>query len=240
MPLHIGETQIFEWISNSGLAGALVRLMKMFDAIWIVLAAASAYLYAAEREGLAVARQWAVRVMGGSMLLAWIGAATDFPFGHFIYTDNMGARIGQGPPFTVPLLWLTLIVCSRYLVLSLFPALRHWQLALGTAFVVLLTDINLEQIAWQVRFYWIWYPHQYSCPHWPPVQNFVAWFVAAFVFALAMQSNPRHASNVKKQLEFTPSSQETQREKFAETMHLRPVIILILINAVFLSVHCFR
>ena len=223
IPLDIGPLQVQHWVSNPGLEAALIKLLRMFDAIWIVLAAANIYFATVTTEGLGTARRWAGRIVGGSAVLAWIGAAAGWPFGPFIYTDRLGIRIAHVLPFTVPLLWLVLILCSRYALLSLIPQAARWarwQLALATAVLVVLTDLNLEWLVWHLRFYWIWYPGQIVNPGWPPVQNFATWFIAAFGFALTLNSTRVEPDTVHA----VPRSR-------------KPLMILALMNLLFLTAH---
>ncbi len=220
MPFGIGGHHIQEWVSNAGLQETLGFLLKWFDTVWFVLAAANVYFYTVAAEGQAVARRWAGALLIATALLTWTGAATGFPFGPFYFTGRLGLRFGEALSLTVPLLWFTIITASRYAVLAVFPKARGGFLALGTATLVLLTDLNLESVAWKVRYYWRWFPavDPQLAPAWPPVQNFIAWFVAAFLLTLLLRSP-------------SPS-----RSSFP----LKPVLVLGLMNAVFLAVHLLR
>lgn len=220
MPLELGPAQIREWIPYADLQVALVAFLEISDAIWIVLAAALAYLALAEHEGLATARRWSLFILAGSAALETVGAVTGLPFGPYVYTDRFGWRILGVLPFTIPLAWLTIVICGRYLVLLVRPRASRWQIALGTGLAAVLTDLNLEPIAWKVRAYWLWYPTQSGAPSHPPLQNYVSWFVAATLLALAF---PRRAV-------------ETGQKPDPR----RPVLILSLMNALFLLVHAVR
>lgn len=67
--------------------------------------------------------------------------------------------------------------------------------ALWASAVAVLTDINLEHIAWKVRGYWTWYPDQTVAPStWPPLENFIAWGVLSWLLmmlAMAWQRSCR-------------------------------------------------
>ena len=229
MPLHIGDHHFDTWIGNAGLAGACKRLLAMFDAIWIVLAAANVYLHAASVEGLKTARAWALRVLLAAAVIGTVGALTGFPLGRFVYTDRLGVCIGNVLPFGMPLLWMVVIITNRYFVLAFRPGWGGWRLALAAAGLVLLTDLNLERIAWQVRFWWIWFPHQYTTPHWPPVQNFATWFVVAFLLVLGMRSRfPGNDPLAAARARLAPGPR---------IRHLRPALVLVLMNTVFLAIH---
>ena len=169
------------------------------------------------------ARRWSFVVLAGTSLLCGLNALCEWPFGPLAYTDLLGNRIARVIPLAVPLLWLTIFLCSRATLRALLPRAvqwARWQVALGTSILVTLTDLNLEPIAWKVRAWWIWYPGQAAPPTWPPVQNFAAWFLAAFVLALAFRPSP-HAPI------------------FAGN-RFRPVLILGLLNALALAFHWLR
>lgn len=221
MPLEIGETNLRAWITNSGLQEAAVQLLRLSDAIWILLGAVNAYFYTVRAEGLNVARRWALIILAGSACLEWIGATTGYPFGPYRYTDNFGWRLGGVLPVTIPLAWLIILLCGRYVTLLLLPSASRWQIALGVACVAVITDINLEFVAWKVRAYWIWYPHLRGAPpDWPPLQNYLSWFVLSFALAWLLPPNYR----------LRPSAPGVGR----------PLTILAVMNGLFLLVHAVR
>lgn len=218
MPLNIGAVEVRRWVALPGLREALLLLLKQADAIWMLLAAINVYFYMVKREGLSTARSWAAIILVGSALLEWVGATTGFPFGPYRYTDNFGARIGGVLPYTIPLAWLVVVICSRYLVLSFFSELTPWLLSAAVGSLALLTDLNMEPIAWKVRAYWVWYPFDPKPPLWPPWQNYLSWFVAAGVLNLALRGG-RLASGVSAR---------------------KPMVVFGLINLLFLFVHAVR
>ncbi len=190
LPLDIGEGQARLWIANPALLRLTVGFLRQSDAIWILLAASCAYVHAAAAEGLPTARRWAAIILAASAGFEWIGVRTGVPFGTYRYTDQFGWRVGGVLPAAIPLAWLVILVCGRYLVLSFRPQANRWELALGVAFVALLTDLNLEFVAWKVRGYWIWYPDQAgAAPFCPPWQNYLSWFVLSFCLSLLLPPN---------------------------------------------------
>jgi len=226
MPLHpwsLNQEAISDHVGNPGLRAALLLLFTHYDALWIFLAAACAYSHTAATEGLAPARRWSLVVLGGTAFLCGLNALCGLPFGPLAYTDLLGNRLARVLPLAVPLLWLTVFLCSRASLLVLFPRAiqwTRWQMALGTATLVTLTDLNLEPVAWKVRAWWMWYPGQVTSPAWPPVQNFAAWFATAFLLTLAFRPSPRAPA-------FTGNP-------------FQPVIILGLLNALALAFHGLR
>ncbi|MEO7932680.1 MAG: carotenoid biosynthesis protein [Chthoniobacterales bacterium] len=193
----------------SGLQSTCIALLRATDAIWIVLAAAFVYIDLIRREGLPVARRAAIAILLGSGLVAGLGAKTGFPFGPFIFTGQMGAKIA-GVPFAVPLLWMVILVASRYTVLHFWEHARRWQIAVGTGLLAVATDASLEWIAWKIRAWWLWYFPLANTPNWPPLQNFPSWFCLAALLAWFA----------------FPASRPVGR-------HIQPVILLGLLNLVF-------
>ena len=221
MPLEVGETTLRRWIPNASLQDAAVQLLHVSDAIWIFLGAVNVYFHTVRAEGLPVARRWAAIILVGSGCLEWIGATTGYPFGPYRYTDNFGWRLGGVVPVTIPLAWLIVLLCGRYVVLGWFPSAARWQIALGVACVALFTDVNLEFVAWKVRAYWVWYPHlRTTPPDWPPVQNFVSWFGFSFALAWLLPPNYQLRTNA-------PGVR-------------RPLLVLAVMNGLFLLVHLVR
>jgi uncharacterized membrane protein len=212
MPFGIGEAQLGAWLPAGPAREALGLFLGASDAIWITLAAANVYFWAAKAEGLPTARRWAAIVLAGSAVLEWVGATTGQPFGPYVYTDRMGARIGGVLPFTIPLAWFVVVVCGRALVLRFFPKANVWQLAAGTGLAALATDFNLEYVAYGVRAYWIWYPGRTDLGPEPPAQNYVAWFAFAALFAALLREG-RVASPGRR--------------------YGRPIAVLVLMNALF-------
>ena len=222
MPLGIGETQVRGWLAgHADAADAAVGFLRAADAVWMLLAAVVVYFHTVTAEGLPTARRWAVIILGGSAFFEWVGARTGFPFGPYAYTDRFGWRIGGVLPLAIPLAWLVILLCGRCLVRRIWPDAARLPLALGVAAVAVLTDLNLEFVAWKVRGYWVWYPGAgASAPGSPPLQNYAAWF--ALSFALAALLPPNHALRLRRP---SPS---------------RPILVLALMNALFLLVRAAR
>jgi|GEM_PF-1707566 len=229
LPFGIGTHHAETWISNPGLRGAVAAILGAFDTLWIILAAANVYVFAMEREGREVARCWGIGLVLALGALSWIGATTGFPFGSFTLMARLGLRLGTSLSLAAVLLWLTLLLASRYTALAFFPRARGWNLALGAAALVVLSDLNLEPIAWNVRSYWWWYPQLQppDLPSWPPLQNFLAWGVIAFLLTLWMD-------RVRASRPVPP------RPGPGEAFPLKPLLILAMLNGVWLWVHLSR
>jgi uncharacterized membrane protein len=182
LPFDIGEAQVKLWTSQPAVQNVLLGILKAADAVWLVLAAAFLYFYIIRLEGVNVARRAALTLLIGSGVVLAINLKTGFPLGPLIYTSQLGARI-SGVPFSIPLLWLVIIVAARYSVLHFWEHAQRWQIAVGTGLLAVLTDLSLEWVAWKVRAYWLWYFPLANTPDWPPLQNFAVWFVLAAALA---------------------------------------------------------
>ena len=221
MPLGINGESFNRWLAPGPAREALEALLHVSDAIWIYLAAVVVYLHTAAAEGLATARRWAFILLLGSGCLEWIGARTGYPFGPYRYTDNFGWRIGGILPVSIPLAWMVVILCGRSLILRCRPTSTRGELALGVAVIAVLTDLNLEAVAWKVRGYWTWYPDaRPPLPPWPPVQNYLSWFGLSFVLAYALPRNDALRLG-------SPSPH-------------RPTFVLLLMNALFVTIYAAR
>ncbi len=218
MPLDVTAAQVRAWNLPSGIGGLAVEILRVSDALWMLFAAVTVYLHTVASEGLPTARRQAAIILLASTVAEWVGARTGFPFGPYEYTENFGPRIGGVVPMAIPLAWLVVVLCGRNVVLALRPTAGRFETAAGVAAVATLTDLNLEPVAWHVREYWVWYPHQPGpAPLWPPAQNYVAWTVLSFALALALP------------IDHTLRPRRPGR--------LRPILVLCLLNALLALVH---
>jgi uncharacterized membrane protein len=190
LPLDIGALQARVWFGDGALYRLTVEFLRQADAIWMLLAAINVYLHTAAAEGLPTARRWAGIILVASASFEWIGVQSGVPFGSYRYTGQFGWRLGGVLPLAIPLAWLVILICGRYLFLALRPHARRFELAAGVAVIALLTDLNLEFVAWKVRGYWIWYPELAAgTPSGPPWQNYASWFGLSFLLALLLPAN---------------------------------------------------
>ena len=208
------------WTSSPSAQAALTDLLAYADLVWMVSAAAVVYLRVAATEGLARARISAAIIVAGSTIVEWMGAQSGLPFGPYRYTDAFGPQVLGVLPIAIPLAWLVILLGARLLVLEIRPAMPRLALSFWVAVIALATDLNLEFIAWKVRGYWIWYPDQPDTPVWPPLQNFLSWFVLAFLL---------HA--------LTPT---TEDRPVSVHRISRAALVVPLMNVLFLLVHASR
>ena len=181
-----GEVQLDAWVKNVGLRAALVFLCKVADAVWIGLAAASAYLCVADTHGLGTARRWALIVFAGAGAIVAASVWTTWPLGSVRYTLQLGSKIGPVPA-GAPLFWFAVVLGGRALWMRLFRRASHGQVAFGAGVVALLTDLNLEPLASRLRAWWFWYSPSTHEPIPPPLQNYATWFVGAVALAFLVR-----------------------------------------------------
>lgn len=209
-----GAVQIKEAIREPGLERAALFLFATADAVWIVLLAIQLYLSLVSQDGLNAARKAAGLTLGAAALVTGSSFLTGLPLGPVRYTDVLG--IGLGPlPLALLLLWVVVIVASRQWIRSQFPYVHGWRLGLGTGLLALLTDLNLEPIAWRVRAWWVWYPAESSPPGHPPVGNYLTWFLVAALLGVLLPMGKGRPSRV-------------------------PLIVFALMNGIFLAIHVVR
>jgi bisanhydrobacterioruberin hydratase len=99
-----------------------------------------------------------------------IGVNTGFPFGEYNYGKNLGPKI-LGTPLMIGLNWAMLIYCSS--AIAILHPNNIVQAGVAATFM-LLYDLNLEPSAIELGL-WNW--QNVSIP----IQNYVSWFVIAFV-----------------------------------------------------------
>lgn len=115
-----------------------------------------------------------------------IGTSTGWPFGHYAYTDLLGAKVLGRVPFTIPLSWFYMGFTSYLLASAITSALRLrgrtlWSLALG-AWLLVAWDLALDPaMARNAIFpFWTWYTH--GVYFGMPLQNFIGWWLVGFLF----------------------------------------------------------
>jgi uncharacterized membrane protein len=181
-----GEPQLDALVKNPGLRSSLILLCKLADAIWVGLAAASAYLCVAETHGVAIARRWTLTVFAVVGVVVTIGVATAWPFGPVFYSQRLGVKLGS-VPLGAPLLWLVIVLGGRALWMRLFRRAGHYAISVGTGLCALATVWNLESLATRLRGWWFWYDAATRAPIAAPTQNYVAWFLVATVVAFLLR-----------------------------------------------------
>ncbi len=186
MPWNPGLREISQITNDPVLQSWMLEFLRNADAVWIFLAALTVYFWMIRTDKLVNARIQAAIIMTGATLVEWIGHETGQPFGPYLYTANFGPRLGGVLPLAIPLAWVVIVICATALMRRTPLAGNRFATATGAALIATLTDVNLEPVAWKVRMYWLWYPGQDEMPTWPPIQNYLSWFVLSFCFVLIL------------------------------------------------------
>ena len=174
-------------VENRELRAVLLAIASGIDAVWIVLAAVHAYLALVRTNGLAVARRWSGLVLGAGILLPAASGIFGWPLGAVFYPEHLGFKIGP-VPFGLPLLWLVIVLGARESAWRLLPNAGHGVVACTTGLLSVITDANLEPLAWKYRAWWLWYPTPGNHPDHAPWSNYATWLVAGTALAWMMRS----------------------------------------------------
>ena len=131
-----------------------------------------------------------IAVLGGAVHV--LGATTGIPFGPFTFGETIGAQLFKTLPWTMPLIWVLIVLNSRGVARLI---LRPWRKVSGygfwligmTAALTLLFDFAMEPFASRIRHYWLWSPTKFPVT-WDgaPVSNFVGWAAVSLLIALVI------------------------------------------------------
>ncbi|MEI6313108.1 MAG: carotenoid biosynthesis protein [Bacteroidota bacterium] len=125
-------------------------------------------------------------VLGYSIEL--IGVNTTYIFGKYHYDSHLGPQVAN-VPLLIGCNWFLLVYCSSSL-LSPFKV-SNFIKAIAIAAIMVVVDLVLEYFAIQNKM-WVWDEN-----HFPPLQNFIAWFCISFLFALIYQYFNKHIEKNK-------------------------------------------
>jgi len=131
-----------------------------------------------------------------TFLLEVLGAATDLIFGPYYYGDGLGFKL-LNVPVVIGLNWVFIIfslvlfsewVIKERLQLELNGKIEIILISVLTAALATLFDFILEPAAVGLD-YWAW--TLTSDPYNIPIQNYIAWFIISFFFALTFLLIPK-------------------------------------------------
>jgi len=123
-------------------------------------------------------------VLGLGFVVESLGETTGFPFGNYKYTDLLQPKLGT-VPLGIMFAWLMIVLASFYtarLILArVKPDASPARIIGLTVFLILISDLLMEPVAFHVQGYWLWSDGFMSGYYGVPLTNFVAWVVTAFV-----------------------------------------------------------
>jgi len=158
---------------SSVLSGHADSLMQLTP--FNLLFASALLLYNAEGIGK-VYLGWFVLVACAGYLLELLGIETGLVFGEYYYGSGLGLKL-FGVPLIIGINWAVLVFASAAVVQ--FISVPGWLKAALAATIMVLYDVLLEPVA--VRFdFWSWAGGLI------PIQNYIAWWVIAFVMLLGV------------------------------------------------------
>jgi uncharacterized membrane protein len=182
-----------------------INLMPQLDAVFLVFATAATLAALWRRlplQNVALAASGIALIGGG---LSALGARTNLPFGPFVYGSGSGPWMFKTLPWSVPLVWVLIVLNSRGLARII---LRPWRknksygyrvIALS-AILVSLFDLVLEPFAFRVKHLWLWRPMALPLT-WQgaPIITFIAWglitaLILLFITPALIVKKPRSRS----------------------------------------------
>jgi putative membrane protein len=153
--------------------------------VYILLGTIAVAIYAYRTLGLKNWLLFMVPALGVSLTSELLGTSTGFPFGNYSYLSGLGYKIAGLVPFTIPLSWFYLGLCSYLLARAgigkKFGALGAvGAIALGSLMLTSWDFVLDPAMSQTVMPFWYW--HQPGAFFGMPYQNFVGWMGTGFVY----------------------------------------------------------
>ena len=176
-PAQVGAWQVPFWLKQF-----VIGCLRWGDPVLIGLAVANVHVAAVQAWGPFAARRFALGAMLFGGAIEWIGAATGFPFGAYVYTEVLGPRVGL-LPLAIPLSWYLVTAASLLTVQRAPVSWNRWQEAGAAAVLATAYDGVMEPFAVKIKNYWWWATPEI------PWQNYASWWVVSFVICAALAPN---------------------------------------------------
>lgn len=144
-----------------------------------------------------------------STVVSAISAYSGVPFGPIFYTDRLGDSFVGRVPWTIPLLWVVLIINGRGVARLIMRPWRRtnyygfWVIGF-TCLLVVLFDLGFEPFAVHVKSYWAWLTQLNISWYSTPLANFLAWFTLSLgivIFSIPWLINKQP---VKQPIDYQP------------------------------------
>jgi uncharacterized membrane protein len=139
---------------------------------------------------------WTASFLGITLAFGWlieaIGTATQFPFGDYSYSDDLGLAI-LGVPIVIPMAWSMM----SYPILLAVQRLSSTALGVAVLGSWLLFSWDLFLDPQMVgEGYWVWTNVDWTLPGIDniPLQNFLGWLLSGFVLMWLLDRLPRKSA----------------------------------------------
>jgi len=176
------------WAVNTAITGLRIELPLGFgwiEALLPVSAVLTTLLALACRLPLQNVLMAGVTISSLAAGILAVGATTGTPFGPIIFTDRLGECLFQVVPWTLPCLWVVLIINGRGVARLIMRPWRKtnyygfWVIGI-TCLLVVLFALGFEPFAARVKHYWLWQTAQ-GTANWytAPWVSFLGWFLTA-------------------------------------------------------------
>jgi putative membrane protein len=152
---------------------------------------AASLLHALVHRGLMWTLAYLVVAVGGGLAVEVVGVRTGWPFGHYSYTDALGATI-WGVPIVVPLAW-GMFAYPALLVGRRLSRRFAWILA-GVALASWDLFLDPQMVA---ADHWRWTDLSLTLHGIPdvPASNFAGWLAVSLVMMALLDRLPRQTSS---------------------------------------------
>ncbi len=120
-----------------------------------------------------------ILVIFGSFILEYVGVKTGIIFGIYDYGDELQPQINE-VPIAIGFAWILVLLSSKAVLGSFFKSFYRMNFILQSlliGFYMTVFDVFMEPAAIALD-YWNWASIS------APLQNYIAWFLFGFIFAL--------------------------------------------------------
>ena len=189
------DTKVYSWlwgiavfyiVLNLLVGSGISSLLSKFGSILITLVLFGfALLYGAARYGW----RGVLTLFAITAVLSWtmetLSIATGFPFGHYVYTDNLGPKLGTVPFLIMPayfangfLAWTISHVLLNNLGTGI-TRMNRVQVPVIAAFVMVMWDFCIDPVTSTIDKDWVWRDggHYFGVP----ISNYFGWYLTVFL-----------------------------------------------------------
>lgn len=171
-----------------GLIGILFIDVDLFAALSSLNLLLTAFLIFVDNEG-PYKEFW--RLFFSVFLLGYfvelLGILTGFPFGNYVYLNNLGPKL-FGVPIVIGVNWFLMTISTGFVSHYIFESkkARIWSAALLMVFI----DVLIEPVADELK-YWVWEGS------YVPAWNYVGWLGVSLIAQVVFQATVSlHINNI--------------------------------------------